>query len=62
MFFRTTSGNAGDLSVGRGIGQRRAALWLFHYKMSNANNVARIAGGSHFNLPASDVKIGIDVL
>ena len=62
MFFRTTPGNAYDLSVGRGFGQRRAGLKLFHYKMSNANDVARIAGGCHFDLPASDVKIRIDVL
>ena len=61
MFVRTTTVNAGDLSVGRGLRQRRAALRLFDYKMSNANDVARIAGGSHFDLPASDVKIGIDV-
>ena len=62
LFFRTTSGNACELSLGRRRGQRRAGLRLFHYKMSNANDLAGIAGGCHFDLPASDMKIGIDVL
>jgi len=58
----SSSGSVVGLTLGRGAGRKSEVAGLFHYKMGNAKNMARVAGDCHFDLPTSDVKIGIDVL